>query len=600
MIQVDLPSLNLLSAFVVSNGGVFTVNFDGGLDIATGLPLPIADDTLRLNGSGAYNVGFSLIVLSSSDITIAAGTPTFSGSFTAKSIATHSGQADATDLTKFISIPQTSIAMASGSLRATSIVLEATSAVNVTIARSTALNGSVSFGQTIVDSRAKIDLTGSDAGNRTRLESTTGAITISAVSQVVTSVARVPQNDGNPNDDDRAEDAAVAVSIITSKSDVHIGGTIDVVAGTTLTVNSNNNTNISTTADGLNGTSDAGGTLATANLFGDTMLLLDGAANVQAAGNVSLNAASNRIANTNSTTTVKGATKDNTKPNTKGQQSLADSNASNSDGNMGLAAAISILTITGDTTARIVDATVRSNSGTLVLNASGSQTANSTADGVNSSGSSDAGVGVVIAAVKGEAKASIGGTANVKGTAITVSGTVPTATSTLLAKSGPTSESQKASIGIAGAFANGVHTVKATAIVDPSANVNVNSSNLSLIASSITISSVTAIPFQNAADGSTLGLGASYALNVADRVTYAGIGINASLTSVNNLNIAATSNDTSTTRSKAGGSGGVALAVSVSNLVTNQDTLADIGWPAQSTWVSFGMIRWPTFKPARS
>lgn len=407
-LRINMGTLNLLNTYVATNGGVFTLNFVGGLDIANGRPLPIADDSVRLEGSGAYNVGFSLVVLSSSDISIAAGSPTFSGSFTAKSIATNSGQADATDPTKFISIPHTSIAMASGTLKATNILLEATSTVNINIDRSTALGGAFSFGQTIVDSRANIDMTGSDAGNRTRLESTTGAITITATSLVVTSVARVPQDDGNTSDDDRADDAAVAVSVITSKSDVHIGGTIDVIAGTTLTVNSNNNTNISTTADGLNGTSNAGGTLATAFLFGDTTLLVDGSANVQASGNVALNATSNRIANTNSTTTVKGATKDNTKPNTKGQQSLSDNNASNSDGNMGLAAAISILTITGDTTARIVDATVQSNSGTLGLIALGSQTANSTADGVNSSGSSDAGVGigVVIAAVKGEAKAS--------------------------------------------------------------------------------------------------------------------------------------------------------------------------------------------------
>ncbi len=370
VIRIDTPSLNLLNTFVTANGGSFTINFDGGLDIATGLPLPIADDALRLEGSGAYGVGFSLIVISTSDVTIAPGSPTFTGSFTAKSLATNSGQADATDPTKFISIPHTAISLASGVLKATAITLEATSTVNVTIDRTTALSGSLSFGQVIVDSRATIDLTGNDAGNRTRLESTTGAISITAASQVTTSVARVPQNDGNAADDDRADDASVAVSVITSKSDVHIGGTIDVVSATTLTVNSNNTTNITTVADGLNGTSDAGGTLATSNTFGDTTLLIDGVANVQAAGNLALNSTSNRTATTTSTTTVKGATKDTTKPNTKGQQALADNNASTSDGNMGLAAAVTILTISGDTTARIVDATVRSTSGTLGLNAS--------------------------------------------------------------------------------------------------------------------------------------------------------------------------------------------------------------------------------------
>ena len=140
-IRIDTPSFSLLNTFVADKGGLFTVNFDGGLDINASLPLPIADDTLRIEGSGAYSLGYSFVVLSTSDIVIAAGSPTFTGSFTAKSLATNIGKSDATDPTKFISIPHTSITIGGGSLRASSISLEATSTVNVTIDRTTALGG---------------------------------------------------------------------------------------------------------------------------------------------------------------------------------------------------------------------------------------------------------------------------------------------------------------------------------------------------------------------------------------------------------------------------------------------------------------------------
>ncbi len=76
-LNIDLNSLNLLNTFVAANGGSFTINFDGGLDITTGLPLPVFDDAVFVNGSGTNAIGFSLIVQSSSDITLAPGIANF-------------------------------------------------------------------------------------------------------------------------------------------------------------------------------------------------------------------------------------------------------------------------------------------------------------------------------------------------------------------------------------------------------------------------------------------------------------------------------------------------------------------------------------------
>ncbi|MDZ4850774.1 MAG: hypothetical protein SGI77_15915, partial [Pirellulaceae bacterium] len=243
-IRFDLPSLNLLSTFVVSSGGVFTVNFVGGLDVATGLPLPVADDAVRLEGSGAYNVGFSFVVLSSSDITIAAGSPAFSGGFTAKSVATNSGQADTTDPTKVIAIPKTLIAMTSGSISATNITLQALSTVNVQIDATSLLGTSIRFGTSVVDSGAKVDISGSAA------LTASGTLTIDANSTVTSSVQRKPQADGNSSDD-KTSDAAIAIASATSNASVHLGGTAVVTVGGIANVSVLNTSTVTSIADFL-------------------------------------------------------------------------------------------------------------------------------------------------------------------------------------------------------------------------------------------------------------------------------------------------------------------------------------------------------------
>ena len=167
-LRIDMTSLSLLNTFVSANGGFFTVVFDGGLDIATGLPLPVFDDSVRLEGTGSYSIGFGFGVQSSSDITIAAGSPTFSGAFTAKSLATTAGKADTTDLTQIFAVPQTAIAMSSGKITATNITLQAVSTVDLQINATTPLGDSIRFGTVVVFSDSKVDVSGTAQARRLR------------------------------------------------------------------------------------------------------------------------------------------------------------------------------------------------------------------------------------------------------------------------------------------------------------------------------------------------------------------------------------------------------------------------------------------------
>ncbi len=577
-LNIDLNSLNLLNTFVANNGGSFTINFDGGLDITTGLPLPVFDDSVFLNGTGSYSIGYSLIVTSSSDITLAPGNATFTGSFTARSAATASGQGDATDPTKFIAIPDTSITMTSGRIAATNITLQSQSVVNVQINTSTALGSSVRFGTTVAMSSADIELSG------TAQLAASGALVIDAVSTVNTTLQRRPQADGNAADDSTS-DAAIAASIVDSDAGIHIGGTAAITAGGLATITANNTNTVITTADGLGGSADAGGTLATTVVSGDTSLLVDGTASIISTGNLLLQSRSNRTLTTTSIATPKGARDDgNAGTQTQGQQALANNDASTSDGAMRLAAAIGVSTLSGDTTAAIrggaaTGPTVRSTSGTLTLLSDASHNVTINADSTTTTGSGDGGVGVgaAINALFADSAATLSGTSTLGGSTITVDGRVTSGLSTIDAKSGRSGGSASNSdIGVAGSFAVGIHDVNASATLASDAKVTLSNNHLTLTSINNTTETTRALPLEGAG-GQSLGVGASYALGVADHTTRAALDNGALVTGVNNLTLSSTAVNNVTTRAKAGAAGGVSIAGAVAHTIANEDTLATLG-----------------------
>ncbi|MEQ1830206.1 MAG: hypothetical protein ABL921_29885, partial [Pirellula sp.] len=577
-LRIEMPSLNLLNTFVSANGGSFIINFDGGLDIATGLPLPIADDAVRLEGTGTYTIGFGFTVQSSSDITIAADSPSFTGAFAAKSMATTAGRGDTTDLTKILAIPQTSISMMGGKITATNITLQAVSTVNVQINATTPLGDSLRFGTVIVVSDAKIDVAGSAQ------LAASGALLMEANSNVTTSVQRQPQADGN-SADDKTTDAAISISIINSNANVHIGGASIITAGGTATILAENTNDITSVADGIGGTSNAGGTLATSVVTGGTHLSIDGTASVTSAGNMTLRSRSNRTATTNSIATPKGMSDDgNSITTTRSEQALADNDASTSEGSIKFSAAVAVGSLTGDTTARIVGGTtsgpiVHSTGGTLTLLADESHNLTYNADGTTTDGSNDSGIGIAVAIsnVNSTSQASVGGVASLRGSTVAVEGRVPTGIVTLDAKGGRKGSSvSDAAFGLAGSVAIGVNKVDAIAMIEPGAIVTLTpAANLVLNASANTNEIARAIPMTSGS-GST-GIGASFALNINDHTTAAKVDNGTAVSNLNNLTLSSTAVNNVTTQSKAGAVGGTAIAASVALTVANEDTLATLG-----------------------
>ncbi len=587
-LRINANSLNLLNTFVASSGGTLTIQFDGGLET------PISDDHVRIEGTGVHSLSYSLNVLSSCDTTLAIGTWTVNGTLTVdaedivsmsggsiqatnlnlRSTPTKSGSGDGLDPTKVISLPSAAVNLNGGSLNATNITIEAIATSSVTINNASVLNGSISFGTIVVTSSATVDI----IGNASIVA--TGALNITGRSNVTSTVSRAPQDDGNASDDDKREDAAVAVSIISSSATVHVGGSAVLSSNGAMNVLADNQVNATTTADGTAGSSNAGGTLATLVLSGDTTINVDGTASVTAGGNLSLNSTSNRTANTTAKSTSQGATEDgNAGTKTKGQQALQDNNASTSDGAVSLAASIGIATVSGDTKAEINGGSVRSTAGNMNLNSNASHNITTTADGSFTSGSSGTGVGVavVIGTVDADSIAAIGGTTSVDGNTVTVDGRVSNGTNTLLAKSGPKGNASGADVGVAGSLAIGVQIVNARGQIKPNSSVNANGANLVLNANENTTASTQAIPFENASTGQSLGIGASVAIHVADHSTTATVEDLAAVTNANDLTLNAVSINNATTNAKAGAAGGTAIAAVVAITIANEDTVAQLG-----------------------
>jgi hypothetical protein len=157
-LRISLGSLTTLQTFVVNSGGSLTLEFDGGLET------PLTEDTVWLEGSGQYTLGFGLEVRSTSDVQIVAGSPTISGNLVVDSenavvvsntqltaanislLATPSstGTGDASDPQKVLSLPSAAITMTSGSLTAANITLAATATTDIQIQSESILGGTVS------------------------------------------------------------------------------------------------------------------------------------------------------------------------------------------------------------------------------------------------------------------------------------------------------------------------------------------------------------------------------------------------------------------------------------------------------------------------
>ncbi len=190
---------------------------------------------------------------------------------------------------------------------------------------------------------------------------------------------------------------------------------------------------------------------------------------------------------------------------------------------------------------------------------------------------SGVGIAVAVDVAVVDTKAYVGNNVNLVASTVTVETTAPSASAF-----GATSISGAggSSVGVAGSIAVNIVVDTTTSDVEgatASAALNGAALNLNATANLANTALATA---QQAGDGSTSGVGASFALNVVNDTTIAGLPQNAQITGGKDLTINATDTDSSTTTANGGasaGSGSLALSAQVAITLANVTTSADVG-----------------------
>ncbi len=506
------------------------------------------------------------------------------------------GEADSLDALVLLS---PSIGIHGGVLIGNQITIGTIASANVSIQATDLRDGQFSIGEVAAMSTSSIVVDGSS-----QISAGTDLV-ILASANINTQVIRGAQDDGDSNDDDRDQDAALAASVVESNVSVAISDSANLTADGNVSIDASHFVNVLTTADGTlsngkAGGDEAGGTLATATLLGNTDLLIDGNVSINANGNLYLGASSNRSVTTTSIATPNGATEDgDVNTQTEGQTALANNNASTSDGAMTLAAAIAVNTVTGETRARVNGGSLSAINGTIDIHSSAIHNVQTIADGTSATGANGTGVGVAVAiglsgvtdpnGVTGlSSLASVAGNVTLNASSVHILADTPSSMFETHAESGPSGPSKDANgnstgsdVGVAGALAIGLTITVTNAETAPGSVIDTQGSHLTIYAQASTNSLVEAIPKRDPISGEDLALGAGVAINITDHETLAAISDAATVTGVKDLQVTSTSFHGMNTTGKAGAEGGTAIAAAVAYEMGHNDTIATIGTGSQ-------------------
>lgn len=518
------------------------------------------------------------------------------GNVNLAALSTVTAQSDAASADA-LAMPTSELTITSAAISGVDVTLTASAVTDVTITAYDLRDGQFSVGGVVAISNATVVIDGA-----THLVAA-GNLSISAVSDVTTNVTRGAQDDGDANDDDKDQDAALAVSAVTSTAGVRLSDTAALSTAGTAAVTASNVIRVTTLADGTlhegnSGGTDAGGTVATATVVGDTEVLVEDAVSIVAGGDLTIGAVSDRSITTTAKATAGGAAEDgDANTQTQGQQTLAANNASTSDGAVTLAAAIAVNTVMGETRTRITGGSLTSTGGAIAIASSASHDVQTVADGTTTLGGDESGVGVAVAiglagvtdpngAKALRSTAEVSGSVSLHAATVSIESQMPQGKFTTDAKSGLSGPSQDengdstgADIGAAGALAIGVTITDSRATLAPNAQVDASGADLTLHAQANSHATVNALP--KVEGNANVGIGAAVALNITDHVTRAAIEKNASVSGVHDLTVTSNSFHNVDTLTKTGAAGGTAVAAGVSLSLGNHDTQAEIASQGQ-------------------
>ncbi|MBI5616868.1 MAG: right-handed parallel beta-helix repeat-containing protein, partial [Gammaproteobacteria bacterium] len=576
------------------------IDFDGGTDVPA-----LSDDQLVIGGTGPkpYLAG-GLFVNSTDDVLVSSGFA-LAGDLDIQSAEHIDLQGGATIDATGHDVRLAAVKTTTGGILGTDVQANATTAVNLLGATINArnigidasskvtldskdtqlFNDQLKIGFVDASSTASIVLSGANVLNAS------GTLGLEAGSNVTSTLTAAPDSTSN----DSSKDAAAAIAHLSSAANVRIGGTSNLNATGALSVLSTNTVTALTSADGTSGSSSGGalgGTVAVTLVSGDTKTEIADSSQLHGS-TITLAANSNRTIDTHAKATQGGASDSGAANDTEGKKALSSNDAKTSDGSLNLAAAVAVTSVTGDTLLNIATTGPIGTAGAFTGNAvallAGPTGSLSTvADGTAAqSGGIGIGAAAAINLATYASRVTLGGTSSITAASVTLEADATSALFGAKATSGAGADN----VGVAGAFALNVDVAKAEALVAATANVTLTA------AAPVTVKSVTTTTDTAQAtsklDGgnNSVGVGASFALNIADATARAVLESGARLTNAGALNVSATSNDTVTTTVKGGAAGGTAIAPAAAITINTMDTFAEInsaatGLSAQSVTVN--------------
>ncbi|HUH15478.1 MAG TPA: hypothetical protein VML35_06310, partial [Gaiellaceae bacterium] len=392
---------------------------------------------------------------------------------------------------------------------------------------------------------------------------------------------------------------AVAISISSVSTTALLGAGSALTLTGDFSATASQSATVTTTAKGTAASTGTGIGVAFALTYATHVATATPARDVTAGGNVTLTARSYSSTSSSATASASGApdtASGDVDSQVAGQQGFANStaaangasgsttpaapSAATSGGSVSIAAAVAVNLVTSSATASIPELLSLTATGALSLVAAAETDAAAAADAsATSGGSANVGAAVAINLANHTAEATIGAEADVSALGVSLAastggpaGSAADNTNTFGATA--TSGAGGGSVGVAGSLALNVANLETLALIrhNPARGpptVDANGSAVSLSATSSSSSTATAQP-KTAAGGSSLGIGASVALNLVDDLADAGLEQGAVLSNAGAVTLSASATHAMTTEAKAGATGaGVSIAPAVAIAISN-------------------------------
>ncbi|MCO6458771.1 MAG: hypothetical protein J5I93_25985, partial [Pirellulaceae bacterium] len=250
-----------------------------------------------------------------------------------------------------------------------------------------------------------------------------------------------------------------------------------------------------------------------------------------------------------------------------------------SDGKLSVAAAITVNLVDSRAASSVGDNVTLVAGGDLLVASSHNADARSTSDASAMQADTGIAAAVTFSRVEITNTATVEPGADVTAAGVTLSAgmqdLVDDQTHTLFseARSGASADT----VGVAGALSIAIVRTDTSAALEGGSTTDADGGDANLVATSQTDSTSRAVPLEQITSGESLGVGASVAIHIVDHSTRAEVEDDAALIGTHDLNLDASSNQTTTTTAIGGAEGGTAITPVVAISLVNSSSLARLG-----------------------